>query len=91
VDSSACFAKARELGEMLLATEESLRFSDTLALIENPSPSFSKDEAVAAFIAARKDFSRLAAQVADLVLMTALGESAAQGGCASCGGCARKA
>jgi hypothetical protein len=82
-----CYAAARKLGEMLLSTEESLRLADAIANAQDPSV-LEKEEAQAELDAARRDFTRLASQVADLVAFTALGEPS--GGCQGCKGCGRQ-
>ncbi|MDR1640891.1 MAG: hypothetical protein LBC41_18270 [Clostridiales bacterium] len=88
VGALECYAAARKLGEMLLATEESLRLADAEASFQDPESS-NGQEAQANLDAARQDFVRLASQVADLVAFTALGEPAGGQGCQGCSGCKR--
>ncbi|MDR2903014.1 MAG: hypothetical protein LBU77_00660 [Clostridiales bacterium] len=78
------FEKARELGELLLASEESLRLADARA------DDAENEESAAALSVAEKDFSALVNQVLAVVSSTATGEIVEQTGCGkSCAGCAK--
>jgi hypothetical protein len=90
LESAICFAKARELGGLLLDTSEAQRLSEAQAASE--ASEASDEESTARFQVALKDYKSLVAQVIDILSMTAIGELSSEiasspSGCASCEGC----
>ncbi|MDR2903312.1 MAG: hypothetical protein LBU77_02215 [Clostridiales bacterium] len=78
------FEKARELGELLLASEESLRLADARA-------NYKENGALSAeLLSAEKDLNMLVSQVLSVITSTVTGELVEEyaAGCGkSCGGC----